>query len=170
MKLAFVSSQVRGETDRLLTNLAGNLQAEGLKLVGIVREAGYSAVYQNGCDMSVRVLSGGPAIKITQNLGGGSDACRLDPAAIAEAVARVENAGLGEADLFILNKFGPEEAAGRGFRAAMGTALEHGVPVLVGVGTASQPAFEAFAGGCAEALPDNAEALRDWCTQSLRTP
>lgn len=71
MKLAYVSSQKQGETDRLLTELADDLQAGGLELRGIVKEQNYSAIYDNGCDMYVRVLPDGPAIKITQDLGGG---------------------------------------------------------------------------------------------------
>ncbi|WP_171180420.1 DUF2478 domain-containing protein [Ruegeria sp. HKCCD8929] len=163
MKLAYVSSQKRGETDRLLAELAAELRADGLVLRGLVKELNYTAAYQNGCDMSVCVLPEGPAIKITQNLGAGSDACRLDPAALAEAVAQVERGGLEGADLFILNKFGPEEAAGRGFCAAMGRALEHDIPVLVGVGAANKDAFQAFAEGLAEELPDDSGALRSWC-------
>lgn len=162
MKLDYVSSQKRGETDRLLAELATELRADGLALRGLVKELSYTAAYQNGCDMSVCVLPEGPAIKITQNLGVGSDACRLDPAALAEAVAQVERCGLEGADLFILNKFGPEEAAGRGFCAAIGRALEHDIPVLVGVGAANKDAFQAFAEGLAEELPDDSGALRNW--------
>lgn len=163
MKLAYVSSQKRGETDRLLAELAAELRADGLVLRGLVEELSYTAAYQNGCDMSVCVLPEGPVIKITQDLGLGWDACRLDPAALAEAVAQVERGDLEGADLFILNKFGPEEAAGRGFCATIGKALEYEIPVLVGVGAANKDAFQAFAEGLAEELPDDGRALRNWC-------
>ncbi|NVO58052.1 DUF2478 domain-containing protein [Rhodobacteraceae bacterium B1Z28] len=168
MKLAYVTSQKQGETDRLLSDLAADLQSSGLKLCGIVKEVDYSPTYQNGCDMSVRVLPDGPVIKITQNLGKGSDACRLDPAALTDAVAQVERRGFEDIDLFILNKFGPEECGGRGFCSVLGKALEHDVPVLVGAGTAGVEAFQAFSGGLAKGLPDNVTALRDWCVASRR--
>lgn len=162
MKLACVSSKKPGETDRLLAELAAELQTGGVALRGIVKDLGYSAVYQNGCDMSVRVLPDGPVIKITQDLGTGSQACRLDPAALVEAVAQVEQVGFENTDLFILNKFGPEEAAGRGFCAVMGAVLDHGIPVLVGTGAANKAAFQTFAGGLATELQDDPEALRTW--------
>ncbi|WP_037312344.1 DUF2478 domain-containing protein [Ruegeria halocynthiae] len=165
MKIASISSQKQGETDRLLAELATDLQSSGLKLRGIVKDLSYAALHQNGCDMSVRVLPEGPIIKITQNLGQGSDACRLDPAALVQAVAQVEQGGFDDVDLFILNKFGPEEAAGRGFRAVMGTALERDIPVLVGVSPANRQAFQTFAGGLSKELPDNREALWRWCTK-----
>ncbi len=163
MKLACVSSRKQGETDRLLSELAADLQAGGLTLSGIVKDLSYAAVHENGCDMSVRVLPEGPVIKITQDLGKGSDACRLDPMALVEAVAQVERNGFQDVDLFILNKFGPQEAAGRGFCAVMGKALEQGIPVLVGVGAANKDAFQRFAGGMAEDLPDDETVLRAWC-------
>ncbi len=167
MRIAWVSSEMRGETDRLLAGVADRLQAGGLALTGIVKELGHTSAYANGCDMKVRVLPEGPVIQITQNLGAGSDACRLDPGAIATAVSTVESSSLDKADLFILNKFGPEEAAGRGFVSAIGKALEQDIPVLVGVGATSREAFVNFAGGLAETLPADPDAIREWCLTAM---
>ncbi|MES0826985.1 DUF2478 domain-containing protein [Ruegeria sp. SCP11] len=162
MKLASVSSTQQGETDRILSELASDLRAAGTTLRGIVKELSYTAAYENGCDMSVRVLPDGPVIKITQDLGEGSAACRLNPVALTDAVAQVERSGFDDVDLFILNKFGPEEAAGRGFCAVMAKALEQNIPVLVGVGSANAKSFQAFAGGLAEELPADAQVLKTW--------
>lgn len=167
MRIARVGSEVRGETDILLTRIAARLQAEGMALAGIVRDLGHDSAAANGCDMKVRVLPDGPVIQITQDLGPGSDACRLDPAAIAEAVAQVEGGALGAAQVFILNKFGPEEAAGRGFVPVIARALDLGVAVLVGVGTANSAAFDSFAGGMAETLPPDADRVRAWCLEGI---
>lgn len=165
MRIAQVSSEMRGETDRLLTEVADQLQVGGKTLAGIVKDLGHTSAYDNGCDMKVRVMPEGPVIQITQNLGAGSDACRLDPGALATAVSIVESSSLDKADLFILNKFGPEEAVGRGFVSAIGKALEQGIPVLVGVG--SSEAFDTFAGGLAERLPADPDAIRDWCLAAM---
>ncbi len=162
MKIAAVTAPQRGETDRLISETAARLASEGARLTGIVKVQPGDADYGDGQDTEVRVLPGGPAIRITQSLGPGSKGCRLDPGGIAAAVAAVEADGEAQADLFILNKFGPEEAAGRGFCAAIGMALERGVPVLVGVGGASREAFDSFAGGMADALPPSTDAILDW--------
>ena len=162
MKIASVTSPVRGGTDALLSEVANLLQAQGMSLAGIVKGFGYSGVFENGCDTKVWVLPEGPVIKITQDLGAGSDACRLDPGAIAQAVATVESGALEDADLFILNKFGPEEAAGRGFCSAIGAAIERDIPVLVGVGVASKPAFKDFTGGLATAIEPQTDAIIAW--------
>jgi len=167
MRLAYVRSNRRGETDRLLSELAEALQAEGVALSGVVKDQDYASRHANGCDMKLRVLPGGPVIKITQDLGDGSDACRLDATALTSAVSQVEADPMARTELFILNKYGPEERAGRGFCAAMAAALERGIPVIVGVGGASEPDFLRFAGGLAEALPDDMEQLKAWCCGAM---
>ena len=167
MQIAYVTSQKRGETDRLLSEIADQLQAQGKSLAGIVKVQSYQSQFENGCDMKVRVLPEGPENKITQNLGAGSDACRLDPTAITEAVTQVESESMEHSDLFMLNKFGPEEAAGRGFCNVIGTALDAGLPVLVGVGAASVDAFDSFAGGLAVSIPDDEQAILDWVQSAL---
>ena len=121
----------------------------------------------HACDMHLRVLPDGPKIRITQSLGSGSTGCRLNPSAIAEAVAAVEKMSADAFDLFILNKFGPQEAEGRGFCAAIGSALEQDIPVLVGVGMGCRDAFDAFAGGMAEFLPPDCEEIHKWCVQAM---
>ncbi len=169
MKIACVTSSKRGEIDRLLSQVADKLQTQSNSLIGIVRLSDYESRFENGCDMVVRVLPSGPEVKITQDLGDGSDACRLDPSAIANAVSIVEAGPSEKADLFILNKFGPEEASGRGFVSAIGKALDQGVPVLVGVGAGNRNAFGEFADGLAETLPDDLDALLDWCNTAIST-
>lgn len=167
MKIACVTSDKRGETDALLSEAARILQAKNKSLIGIVKVSDYASQYENGCDMKVRVLPQGPEIKITQNLGKGSNSCRLDPGAIATAVSEVEATTTSDADLFILNKFGPEELSGRGFVSAIGHSLAQGVPVIVGVGRGSISAFEAFSDGLAETLPDDLGSILDWCEEAM---
>jgi hypothetical protein len=48
------------------------------------------------------------------------------------------------------------------------SALERGVPVLVGVNDLNRPAFEAFAAGLAVELADSPCAVLDWITPHLR--
>ena len=167
MKIAVVSAPQRGETDRLISEAARRLAGEGARLAGIVKVQPGDADHETSSDTYVRVLPGGAKIRITQTLGSGSAGCRLDPVGITEAVAAVEASGPGAADLFLLNKFGPEEVEGRGFRTAIGDALEHDVLVLLGVGSASREAFDEFSGGMAEQLPTDLDAILDWCRAAM---
>jgi len=167
MKLAMVNSTVRGEIDRLLSETAAYLQAEGAQLSGVVKVLDENAAPDHTCDMDLIVLPDGPTIRITQSLGEGSTSCRLNPAAIVEAVGAVEQKDASAADMFILNKFGPQESEGRGFRGAISTALENGIPVLVGVGNPCRDAFDTFAGGMADVLPADEQVIRDWCRDAM---
>jgi hypothetical protein len=167
MKLAVLSSGVQGEIDRLLSETADRLQAEGARLAGVVRVLEENPADAHACDMDLRVLPDGPPIRITQSLGSGSTSCRLNPVAITEAVAAVEKNSSDAFDLFILNKFGPQESEGRGFCTAIGSALEQDIPVLVGVGGSCRDAFDAFADGMAEVLPPDSEAIHKWCVSAM---
>ena len=167
MKLAVLSSGVQGEIDQLLSEIADRLQADGVRLAGVVKVLAKNSADTDACDTHLRVLPDGPPICITQSLGSGSVGCRLNPSAITEAVATVEQKSVEAFDLFILNKFGQLEAEGRGFCAAIGSALEQDIPVLVGVGEACRDAFDAFADGMAEVLPPDCEATHKWCVEAM---
>ena len=167
MKLAVLSSGIQGEIDRLLSETADRLQAEGVRLAGVVKVLEENSADTHACDTHLRVLPDGRPICITQSLGSGAVGCRLNPSAITEAVAAVEQKSVDAFDLFILNKFGPLEAEGRGFCAAIGAALAQDIPVLVGVGEACRDAFDAFADGMAEVLPPNCEATHKWCVEAM---
>lgn len=168
MKIGIVSAEGRGETDRLIAETALALEARGRQMSGIIKVL--DEVQPEGshhCDMSVRVLPGSETIKITQTLGDGSQGCRLNPTAIVEAVAAVENTDTQATELFVLNKFGPEEAEGRGFRGAIASALELGIPVLVGVTPGTRDAFEDFTAGIADVLDSDNEAVLNWCVAAM---
>lgn len=167
MQIAVVSSTVGGQIDQLLSEVAAKLQSEGQRLSGAVKVLEDNEADAHHCDMSLRVLPDGPVIRITQSLGEGSSGCRLNPAAIAEAVAATESSRAAPADMFILNKFGPQEAEGRGFCDAIAFALEQGTPVLVGVGTGCREAFDTFVDGLAEVLPENPDAILSWCQTAI---
>lgn len=167
MKIAYVTATGHGELDALLSTLAADLEADGTRLGGVVKVQESRTDDDHHCHATLQVLPDGPQIRITQDLGPGATACRLDPGALANAVLEVESRLDAPLDIFLLNKFGPEESNGRGFCAAIGAALERGVPILVGVGKPSLDAFHQFAGDMAEALPPNAQALHDWCRDAL---
>ena len=165
--LGVVEATGRGEADRLLAALAERLDASGVPLAGAIQ---FNAERDDGrpCDMDLVVLAGGKTIRISQNLGPMSKGCRLDPAGLEEAVGLVESALRdGAARLLIINKFGKQEAEGRGFRPAIGLALSEGVPVVTAVKDTNREAFDAFAGGEAMPLKPELDSLEAWCRTVL---
>lgn len=140
--------------------LAHALAAQGLRLAGAV-QTNLNRGADCACDMDLTVLGVDAApIRISQSLGAGSQGCRLDTDALERAAALAATA-LGGADLAMVNKFGKQEAAGRGFRDFVAAALAEDIPVLTAVAPELVPAFLDFADGLATALTwAEAEA---WC-------
>ncbi len=64
--------------------------------------------------------------------------------------------------LLIINKFGKDEADGRGFRPVIAEALALDVPVLVGVNGLNKEKFDAFTGGAAEQIAPDPESIIAW--------
>lgn len=166
MQISYTMAPGRGDTDLILFQLAQRLMQAGFTPCGTVQ---INTERQDGgkCDMDVQVLPRGPVIRISQSLGRNARGCRLDPAALETSVAMTEKALQRDADLLIINKFGKHEAEGRGFRNAIGIALERDLPVLVGINPLNRQAFLDFVGDLGCALPPEIDRLEDWAKAQL---
>lgn len=160
MRMGYVIAPGRGDTDLLLAGVADALLAEGVRLCGTV-QFNTACEGDGPCDMDVRVLPEGPVIRISQSLGPEARGCRLDPGALETAIAACE-AGLDTADLLIVNKFGKQEALGRGFRTLIAEAMSRDIPVLVGLNGLNREAFDTFTGGAAEPVEPQHDAVLEW--------
>ncbi len=161
MQLAYVMTETRGRTDRLLTVFSQQLIGRGCQLAGVA-QTNTECADSTLCDMDVQVLPDGPTIRISQSLGTGARGCRLDTAALEQAVALVSASLDSNPQLLLVNKFGKHEAEGRGFRPVIGEALTRGIPVLAGVNTLNHAAFVEFTQGIGQRLEAEAEALETW--------
>ena len=168
MHLAYVMTDTRGGTDRLLSSLAEALHAKGIALAGIVQtntECSDDAL----CDMDVRVLPAGETIRISQSLGAGARGCRLNPEALEQAVGQVSSSLTAEPrpQVLIVNKFGKHEADGRGMRPVIGEALAQGLVVVSGVNRMNVEPFKAFSDGMAVQGASELDGLVAWVEQAL---
>ena len=170
MNIAYTMSSARGDTDLVLESLAKSLIAKGLRVCGIVQINTQNQDCGHRCDMDVQVLPDGPVIRISQSLGRESKGCRLDTAALEQAVGEVTGR-LGQgADVFILNKFGKHEADGRGFRDLIAQALSQDIPVITGVNKQNLETFLEFSGGYASPVSSDVATLSDWLDNTVRQP
>ena len=153
-------SAAPGAADRLIADLARDLQARGMRIAGAV-QTNHDLGPDCACDMDVIVIGEEDRpIRISQSLGRGSSGCRLDAGALEMAAARV-GARLAGAELLILPKFGRQEAVGRGFRAIIAQAVTDELPVLLHVPAEQRADFARFCGDLAERIaPDE---LDRWC-------
>jgi nucleoside-triphosphatase THEP1 len=152
--------------DALIAQSAADLAASGYRLGGVVQ----SNTLRRGrrrCDMYVKDLLGGDEIQISLDRGNQARGCRLDPDAFARIGAWVERAVLERVDLLIINKFGREEAHGRGLRPVIAEALIAEIPLVIGVSTQNLCDFLTFVGDSATRLRPDIEAITAWCWNAI---
>ncbi len=168
MKLGYVTLRGRGLIDLLLADVVARLEADGVALAGTVQ----TNIHRDDrplCDMDLRLLPDGPVVRISVDRGALARGCRLDSHVLEQAVVWVADT-LDKAELLVVNKFGKQEAEGKGLTGAIADALERGLPVLVGVNGLNLPAFLEFTGGLATELTADAESIADWCIAGLAKP
>lgn len=172
MKIAYTMAPGRGDMDGLLLQVANTLISRGFHPAGTV-QINTERPGDGPCDMDVKILPKGPALRISQHLGTGAKGCRLNPEALETAVAHVAR-DLARPDAppecLIINKFGKHEAEGRGFRDVIAQALIQDIPVLVGVNALNRDAFLEFSDGLAEEVPATLPDLLAWFERFVCAP
>ena len=71
------------------------------------------------------------------------------------------------ATLILINKFGREEADGRGLRPVIAEALIAEIPLVIGVSTKNLCDFLTFVGDSATRLKPDIEAITAWCRNAI---
>jgi nucleoside-triphosphatase THEP1 len=145
----------------LLDEFAQRRARDGLRVAGVVEDS--DCAHDGACKkFSVRDLLSGETISISQDLGRGSTACNLDPAALVRACGRIETAISEGADIVVLSKFGKLEAARSGLADAFRAAIEADIPVLTVVSPAAAEEWENFAAPLFQFVDPSCEALEFW--------
>lgn len=165
MKLGYVTEQGKGRIDLLMAEVVDRLETHGVAMAGTV-QTNIERSDRSRCDMDLRLLPAGPTVRISVDRGAEARGCRLDAGALEQSVLWVAGA-LEQAELLVVNKFGKQEAEGKGLVTSIADALERGLPVLVGVNRLNLPAFLAFADGMARELPPDAGCIANWCFAML---
>lgn len=152
--------------DTLIARCAADLAAAGHRLGGVVQ----SNTHRPGrrrCDMYLKDLLDGGEVKISFDRGNEARGCRLDPDAFARIDGWVERAVLERVDLLIINKFGKEEARGRGLRPVIAEAMIAEIPLVIGVSIQNITEFLTFAGDSATLLKFDYQAITGWCRNAI---
>ena len=152
--------------DALIAQCAADLVASGYRLGGVV-QSNTPRLGRRRCDMYVKDLLGGDEIKISLDRGNEARGCRLDPDAFARIDAWIERAVLERVDLLIINKFGKEEAHGRGLRPVIAEALIAEIPLVIGASTQNLCDFLTFVEHSATRLRPDVEAITAWCRNAI---
>ncbi len=153
-------------SDALIAQCAAALVASGSRLGGIVQSNAHRPGRRR-CDMYVKNLLDGDEIKISLDRGNEARGCRLDPDAFARIDAWINRAILERVDLLIINKFGREEAYGRGLRPVIAEALIAETPLVIGVSTRNLCDFLTFVGESVTRLRPDIGAITAWCRNTI---
>ena len=148
--------------ETLLHRVALTLRARGVRVGGVLQHD-LGAVGNDPCAMALEDLLSGERFLMTQALGSGSTACRLDPGALAQAAVVVRRALDEGVELVMFNKFGAQEVAGAGLRDEMGHTAASGVPLLTAVGERFLAQWRDFTGDCGSVLPCDEQRVLAWC-------
>lgn len=147
--------------EALLAQAARALAGRGLRLGGVLQHD-IAGIIDDPCAMQLENLETGESIPLSQDLGRGSIACRVDPDALARGSMAVRGALARGVDLVIINKFGAQEVAGAGLRDEMGETVMAGVPLLTAVGERFLEDWRQFTDGEFDQLPPRLDAILQW--------
>lgn len=153
------------DMEALLEATARSLQQRGWRVGGLVHRMDQ---YPNGNKrMQLLDLRSAQQFELTQDLGAASQACSLNPQALAQASGVLRQCLADAVDLVVINRFGQVEAAGRGFANEFAAFVDAGIPVLTAVAARHAVDWQRFTGGMHASLPADAAQLLEWCLQQL---
>ena len=163
---AFFEAEGAHGASAVLEACVRRLQQQGVRVGGLLQRSGR---YANGQKrLELEDVASGQALEISQNLGGASDGCCIDPQALAQASAMLrQTLEGGQVELLCINRYGWSEAEGEGFAAEFALAAQAGVPVITTVGAKQRAAWTEFAGELAQALPLDAQAAAQLCLRRI---
>ncbi|WP_253252121.1 DUF2478 domain-containing protein [Comamonas thiooxydans] len=162
---ALIYPDERHDIEDLLEGVARRLQQSGRQVGGLVHR---QSCYANGnkC-MRLVDLRSGQQFEMTEDLGAASQACSLNPQALARASVVLRQALADGVELAVVNCFGQLEAAGGGFVQEIAAFVEAGIPMVTAVAARHEAGWQSFTGGAFVRLPVDEQALLHWCRQQL---
>lgn len=147
--------------DEVFKTLVARCRALGLSLAGVLQHQAFAGADRR-CNVVLEDLASGHRTALFENRGAGARGCRLDQGALAEATARVEGSLEQVPQLLVLNKFGKAECEGGGLRDLIASAIDRGIPVVIGVPERNLEAWRSFAGEFAVELSDHGGEVTRW--------
>jgi len=168
MRLAAIGydTSTRDLAGQVLSQTVRILRQGGLNLAGSI-QWNEPVAGRRRCRMTLEDLASGRRILASEDRGSQARGCHLDTSALEEAAALAAGSLEPGIDIVIVNRFGKQEAGGRGFRQVIEAAVLLDLPVLAGVSEINRSSWNAFAGDEAEYLHPSIEAVLSWCSGAL---
>ncbi|MDG1737443.1 MAG: DUF2478 domain-containing protein [Paracoccaceae bacterium] len=159
--IGYIVTKEQGATDLLIESAALRFQDAGVAVAGAVQKNhGFKGSVRS--KMVLDVMGTGETVTISQDLGPHASGCRLDAGALETAAQMVWESLDQPRELLLLNKFGKQERDGQGFRDVLVKALDNDIPVLLGVNSTLEQAFQEFSGDFAVKLEPTHDCIEKW--------
>jgi uncharacterized protein (DUF4213/DUF364 family)/nucleoside-triphosphatase THEP1 len=157
-----------GPKSRVLNAFADALAARGFKVAGVVIDTLYDAD-GNKVGLDLIDLARARRLPYARPETRGIEACGikigrwvLDPKTVEEGERAIRAAATSDADLIVIDKFGPLEGRGAGFAPGLADALGSDRPVLIAARSEFLDGWDAFAGRPTVALRPTLDDLWRW--------
>jgi nucleoside-triphosphatase THEP1 len=145
------------DPDAVLHGFAGDLNARGLRAVGMV-QTGQCA----DSSLSAVLVHSDEKLLLAQDFDPSARGCRLDIHRLEDVVARVARELETGADLVIINRFGKREREGKGLSHVIERALDADIPVVIAVSSKHFADWIRFANGMSVKLACDRGSLDAW--------
>ena len=146
--------------EALLEGFALSLRDQNVAVGGLVQRL--IPMNDGHCRMQLVDLGEGSHYGISQDLGPGSDSCRIDPRGLADASQVLRREIERSPDLLVINKFAGEESEGRGLLSEMFEAIAQGIPLLTAVSHRYKPKWDILMAGAGTFIEPSEAALWAW--------
>ena len=166
-RIVAIAGDDGAKAQSLLTEMAAEWSAAGVKIAGVIAEGHGLAGRACGAGF-LREIGSGKAHTIYLDVPSSGTSCHLDATGVADAgmaiIAQIPNS-----DLVVLNKFGKLEAMGKGLVKVFAAAIAAGKPLLTTVSEKHRDAWSSFAPGAILLIAEKA-ALEDWWRAAWTPP
>lgn len=152
--------------DDVLRWAIGTLQSHGITFGGIMHSDSPPGMAGRRM-MRVENIATGELLQISQDRGPQAQGCCLDTAALSAASRPVRDAMAQHVDVLVINRFGEQEANGRGLRAEFADAAIAGFVVVTVMKPDFLDAWMDFAGEFGTVLRPDPAAVSDWIIKAV---
>ena len=168
-RIGYVIYERNQRPDALLRLAADRLTAAGVRVGGLLQDGQES---DGSCcaTMFAEDIGTGRRVQIYEDRGPGTRGCRLDPAGLAEAAGWLREAIDARPDVVFVNRYGRQEALGRGLLDEIAAAVVAEIPLVIAVSQALLPEWLTYVGEDAVPLLPEPGEIEAWCTAHSGTP
>lgn len=159
----------RFDVDAVLMSVTDLLRSKGIRVSGLLQHFG-APTPAGKRSMYVEDIASGKRVRLDLPRGSGASGCSLDPDSLAKAACLLRDAIRSRPDVLIVNRFGQQEAEGRGLRPELAEAVCAGLPTLVAVSQSLLSEWERFVGETGRILPAKPSAIVSWVCERVGSP